>query len=262
MNFQTQILSNSSSESDSHNSEQSYYATILMQLLIPMIPLVKSFNKYVQEDNQKQNPRNPNTKQLHNHNCTNYENINTTGNNTTNYGNLHLQNNWYPTNYSPSIIVSQDYILNNAKTYGQIIEQENEHYVTIKLYRRKIALTLAEIEISKQIIHPIDTQKQSMYRCPLKSCQHKPLNNLYIRTHIQEHCNHYHFNDKKNYKFLYQINEEWKTSYYPPRPTILPTPTNQYNQHAIPNNHKITVTTNKKGNLLQSVTTKSQITQN
>ena len=132
-----------------------------------------------------------------------------------------------PTNYSPNIIVSQQYILSNAKAYGEIIEHKNEHYITIKLYRHKVALTLEEIEISKKIIHPIDTQKQSMYRCPLKSCQHKPLNNLYIRTHIQEHCKHYHFNDKNNYKFLYKTNEEWKESYYPPRPTILPPPTNK-----------------------------------
>ena len=227
MNLQTQILSDSSSESNSHNSEQFYYTTILMQLLTTMTPFIKSFNKYVQEDNQKPNPHNADTKQLHNQNCTNYDNINTTCNNTTNYTNLHLQNNSYPTNYSPSIVVSQNYILNNAQAYGQIIEQENEDYVTIKLYRHKVALTLEEIEISKKIIHPIDTQKQSMYRCPLKSCQHKPLNNLYIRKHIQEHCNRYHFNNKENYKFLYQINEEWKTSYYPPRPTIIPPVTNK-----------------------------------
>ena len=132
-----------------------------------------------------------------------------------------------PTNYSPNIIVSQEYILSNAQAYGEIIEHKNEHYITIKLYRHKVALTLEEIEISKKIIHPIDTQKQSMYRCPLKSCQHKPLNNLYIRTHIQEHCNHYHFNDTKKYKFLYKTNEKWKTYYYPPRPTILPTSTNK-----------------------------------
>ena len=227
MNFQTQILSDSSSESDSHNSEQSDYTTLLMQLSIPMLLVVKSFTKYDQEHNQKPQPRNANIKQHHNHNCTNYDNINTTCNNTTNYANLHLQNNSYPTTYSPSIIVSQDYILNNAQAYGQIIEQKNEHYVTIKLYRHKVPLTLEEIEISKKIIHPIDTQKQSMYRCPLKSCQHKPLNNLYIRTHVQEQCKHYHFNDKKNYKFLYKTNEEWKESYYPPRPTILPPPTNK-----------------------------------
>ena len=248
MNFLLKTLSESSSESDSDNSEQSSntqadadekYKTILTQILKPMITLLDSYNKFLQGNNQEQNTHTANTKQLRNHNCSNYENINTPCNNTTNYTNLHSQNNWYPTNYSANIVVSQDYILNNAHLYGEVIENENEYYITIKLYRRKVALTLEEIEISQNILHPIDIQKQSMYRCPLSSCQHKPLNNIYIRTHIQQHCHHYHFNDKKNYCFLYQINEEWKSCYYPPHPMI-PWPTNQYNQDPIDNdnNHK------------------------
>ena len=288
MNLLHETSSQSSSESNCDNSEQSSntqedadekYRTILTQICKSMDTMFDSYNNWQQEQNQqKQNTNTASTEQLHNRHCTNYENVNTPCYNSTNNANLHSRNNLYQTNYFPqqepspepntpsNVLVSRDYIMNNAKLYGLVIEKENENYVEVILYRCQVALTSEEIEMAKQILHPIDIQKQSMYRCPLKSCQHKPLNNLYIRNHIKAHCDHYHSNDNKNYHFLYQINENWKSCYYPPLP-ILPTPIKQHNQTSTDNNDKNNNPISPKEpsatneNLLQSVTPQSQITQ-
>ena len=297
MNFLHETSSKSSSESNSDNSEQSSstqedpdekYKTILGQICKPMITMFDSYNNWLQEQNQQeQNTNSTNTQEQEDRNCTNYQSVNTPYYNSTNNANLHLRNNGYKTNYSPqqepspepntpsNVLVSQDYIINNAKLYGKVIEKANENCVQVILYRCQVALTSQEIEMSEQILHPIDIQKQSMYRCPLKSCQHKPLNNLYIRKHIKEHCDHYHYNNNKNYHFLYQTSEKWKSYYYPPLPTLSTPINHQYNQTPIDNNGNQTpIDNNDKNhnpissreqsttneNLLQSVTPQSQIT--
>ena len=55
-----------------------------------------------------------------------------------------------------------------------------------------------------------------MLRCPLRSCQHKVLNNVYIKESLSQHCANYHNNDLKHYIFYYKINHKWETFFYPP----------------------------------------------
>ena len=62
----------------------------------------------------------------------------------------------------------------------------------------------------------MSTPKKKMLRCPLSSCQHKILNNVFIKESLFQHCANYHNNDLKHYIFYYKTNHKWETFIYPP----------------------------------------------
>ena len=116
-----------------------------------------------------------------------------------------------------NFIVSEQYIMNNAKEYGEVKEDEDNNSTTIYLYRHNIALTQSEINIQNETLYPIDLRQKKMFRCPLQSCEHMPLNNNLIKYHLNYHCRNYHNNDNKQYLFYFQNQFGWKQVQYPPQ---------------------------------------------
>ena len=122
-----------------------------------------------------------------------------------------------------NIIVSEDYIMNNTELYGEVQEDENHNSILVFLYPHDVALTQKEIDIDAENPYPIDLDLNKMFRCPLQSCKHKPLNNYFIESHLLQHCQIYHNNENKQYIFRFQTEFNWKELEYPP---ILSTNTN------------------------------------
>ena len=116
-----------------------------------------------------------------------------------------------------NFIVSEQYIMDNAKEYGEVKEDEDNNSTHIYLYRHNIALTQNEINIQNETLYPIDLTQKKMFRCPLESCEHKPLNNHLIKYHLNYHCRNYHNNDNKQYLFYFQNKFGWKQVEYPPQ---------------------------------------------
>ena len=118
-------------------------------------------------------------------------------------------------NYTNSI-VSRDYIMNNTEKYGKVQEDTENNSTHIYLFRHDIAVTQHEIDVQNESLYPIDLELKKMFRCPLQSCKHQPLNNYYIQSHLKNHCEIYHNKDNKQYIFYFQHNYEWRQVEYPP----------------------------------------------
>ena len=170
----------------------------------------------------------PNTEESANHtNTYNFFTLDNTTtysyhNNPTNNSNSHFRNNHYLTNTSPKpyeIVVSEQEIKNKNHLYGNVLEKQenNKIFIKIKLFpQQQINLTKQEITLGKFIQHPIKKKREYMFRCPLKKCNHKPLNFYYIKTHLNQHFQHYHSSDDNiQYIVKFQKNQEWETLHYP-----------------------------------------------
>ena len=116
----------------------------------------------------------------------------------------------------PQIEVPKNKIMNNTQLYGKVNEDTNKNVTKVELYRHQIALTQDEINNLHKETYPIDLNLNKMFRCPLQSCQHQPLNSFYIEKHINSHCQIYHNNDNQQYVFRYQTKFGWKEVHYPP----------------------------------------------
>ena len=114
--------------------------------------------------------------------------------------------------------VSEDYIMTNTQLYGKIkIKKVKNNKITkIKLHQHEVALTQEEINNQYKEQFPINLDENQMFRCPLKSCNHKPLNTYFIEPHLLQHCQIYHNDDKKQYIFRYQTQYGKKKIHYPP----------------------------------------------
>ena len=77
------------------------------------------------------------------------------------------------------------------------------------LYPRNIPLTQNEINIQNKTLYPVHLTQKKMFRCPLQSCEHKPLNNYLIKYRLNYHCPNYHNNDNKQYLFLLLPKQVW-----------------------------------------------------
>ena len=114
------------------------------------------------------------------------------------------------------ITVPKNYITNNTKLYGEINEDKNNEITNVRLYRHKVALTQEEINNQYKEQFPINLDQNKMFRCPLESCEHKPLNTYSIEANLLQHCEIYHYKDNKQYIFSYQTQYGWKQVNYPP----------------------------------------------
>ena len=91
----------------------------------------------------------------------------------------------------------------NQNTFFQqflkrILKFYQESQSQVELYRHRIALTQDEINnLHKKETYCIDLNLNKTFRCPLQSCQHKPLNSFYTEKHINSLCQIYHNNDNK-----------------------------------------------------------------
>ena len=106
--------------------------------------------------------------------------------------------------------------MNNIQLYGQVNEDKNNKVTNVELHRRKITLTQEEINNQNKEQYPINLDQNKMSRCPLESCERKPLNNYSIESHLLQHCQIYHNNDNIQYIFRYQTPYGWKELKYPP----------------------------------------------
>ena len=114
-------------------------------------------------------------------------------------------------------------IFANPENFGSFAEdREDPNCSHVYLYRHKLALTPSETTYVQKCTegnHPrpykihdfVDTRKSKMFRRPLPSCRHKPLNAFFIEHSLSEHCAYYHRNDLKRYIFHYKKNYEWQT---------------------------------------------------
>ena len=126
-------------------------------------------------------------------------------------------NNWYETNYPPiQNCVSQQYILQNVHLYAKIDIKKNTNFILITLYQHEIALTFEEIEEIK-ITKTLCVHDKTMFRCPLQSCQQKPLSKISLKKHLEFHCHRYHYNDNKKYLFQFHQNGAQQYFHYPPK---------------------------------------------
>ena len=113
--------------------------------------------------------------------------------------------------------VSENYITDNTQLYGQITKDKNTKITKVKLHQHEVALTQEEINNQYKEQFPIDLRENKMFRCPLKSCNHKPLNTYFIEQHLLQHCQIYHNNDNKQYIFRCQTQYgKKKKVHYPP----------------------------------------------
>ena len=130
-----------------------------------------------------------------------------------------------------SFIISQEQVLQNSATYGQIANYQDHNSIHIYLYRHPTMLTTEEYKhAQKHFFHyetgqkpcqnfdVVDITKKTMFRCPFPECNHTPLNNLMVHQALTNHCQIYH-NDGKNYIFHYKEHLIWKTTSFPPEPT-------------------------------------------
>ena len=137
------------------------------------------------------------------------DNLNTCASNWT--------NNWYQTNFPPiQNCVSQQYILQNVHLYAKIDIKKNTNFIVITLHEHEIALTLEEIEETK-ITKTLCVHEKTMFRCPLQSCQLKPLSKISLKKHLEFHCHRYHYNDNKKYLFQFHLNGTLQYFHYPPK---------------------------------------------
>ena len=114
------------------------------------------------------------------------------------------------------ITVPKNHIMNNTDLYGKITEDKNNEITNVTLYRHKVALTQEEINNQYKEKNPIKLDQNKMFRCPLESCEHKPLNTYSIETNLLQHCEIYHNRDNKQYLFYYQTQHGWTHVSYPP----------------------------------------------
>ena len=128
-----------------------------------------------------------------------------------------------------SISFPEKLIFAHPEKFGIVEEDKNNsNYTHVYLYRHEIALTPNELtQMEKNYINYnkpkvyklhnyVNAKKKKMLRCPLRSCQHKILNNVFIKESLSQHCANYHNNDLKHYIFYYKINHKWETFFYPP----------------------------------------------
>ena len=222
------------------------FQTIVTQITKSIKNLSNTLNNTSKEKEQKQNTYdNQAKKETHSHQIntvkfdTTEKKINTPLHENIYKCNSNSQNYWYETNFPPlqripteinpkQICVSQEYIRNNAHLYGNVDIKKNTNYIKITLYQHDVALTFQEIGHIKYT-----EQEKTMYRCPLQSCQHKPLNKNYLQKHLEQHCRQYHHNDNIKYLFRFFLNGTYQSLYYPPKST------NSGTQHLLENGDEI-----------------------
>ena len=233
------------------------FETIVTQITKSISNLSNTLSNISKEKEQKQNTNDNQAKQETHSDQINNVNFDTTKKkiNTSLHNNIYKynpnsQNYWYETNFPPlqqvhteknqkQICVSQEYIINNAHLYGNIDIKKNTDYILITLYPHDVALTLQEINQIKYT-----EPEKTMYRCPLPSCQHKPLNQYYLQKHLEQHCQQYHHNDNIKYHFQFLLNGTYQNLYYPPKSTkqntiTFQSPTNFEKQHLLEKKDKI-----------------------
>ena len=154
-----------------------------------------------------------------------YNSFQSTNNYTKQHEIQHLEQELFQ---KKQICFSEKQIFANRKSFGIILEYPNiDNYTHVYLFRHPLALTSEEItRIHKYIkynnheLHKfhnfIDTRKAKMLRCPLPSCDHKPLNDNSIKQNLFQHCKYYHQNDLKRYIFYYKKNQTWQTFFFSP----------------------------------------------
>ena len=134
-------------------------------------------------------------------------------------------------NSQDSFYISKEQVRQNSATYGLILNSPDPNYTHVRLYRLPTMLTSKEFKRASDnyLYHKgghkpcqnylfVDVTKKTMFRCPLPSCKHKPLNNLMIQQALKKHCKDYH-DDGNNYIFHYKTDETWKEIHYPPQST-------------------------------------------
>ena len=158
--------------------------------------------------------------------------------------------------YQKNIYFSEIDIFGKLNTFGMIHQDlKKNNYTHVYLFRHHLPLTSEQItEIQKyakcnnykydNIQDFKDTQQTKLFRCPLPSCHHQPLNNIFIRQNLFQHCKQYHQNDLKPYIFYYKKNHIWQTFSFMP----LPRQTNTQNYNA-----DIHQNENEKNNNLQTI---------
>ena len=129
--------------------------------------------------------------------------------------NTNCHHNSSPTNNFQKT-VSENYIMTNTQLYGKIKKDENNKITKVKLHQHEVALTQEEINNRHKEKFPINLRENKMFRCPLKSCNHKPLNTYFIVPHLLQHCQVYHNNVNKQYIFRCQTQNGKKKIQYPP----------------------------------------------
>ena len=132
--------------------------------------------------------------------------------------------------YQKNIYFSEKDIFGNLHAFGMIHQdQKKSNYTHVYLFRHHLPLTSEQItEIQKNTNcnnYKYDnlqdfkhTQKTKLFRCPLPSCRHQPLNNISIQQNLFQHCKKYHRNDLNHYIFYYKKNHIWHTFSFSPLP--------------------------------------------
>ena len=158
--------------------------------------------------------------------------------------------------YQKNIYFYEIDIFGKLNTFGMIHQDlKKSNYTHVYLFRHHLPLTSEQItEIQKyakcnnykydNIQDFKHTQKTKLFRCPLPSCHHQPLNNISIQQNLFQHCKQYHQNDLKPYIFYYKKNHIWQTFSFSP----LPPQTNTENYNA-----DIHQNENEKNNNLQTI---------
>ena len=129
--------------------------------------------------------------------------------------NTNCHHNSSPTNNFQKT-VSENYIMTHTQLYGKIEKDKKNKITKVTLHQHEVALTQEEINNRNKEQFPIDLHENKMLRCPLKSCNHKPLNTYFIVQHLLQHCQVYHNNDNKQYIFRCQTQYGKKKIHYPP----------------------------------------------
>ena len=113
---------------------------------------------------------------------------------------------------------SEHEIMNNSHLYGKVHKKQYDGKILIKitLYPQlQINLTDYEILHQTDIQHPIKKGQKYMFRCPLQSCKHKPLNYNDILTDLNKHFQMFHSHNKdKKYIVRFQKNEKWTKLFF------------------------------------------------
>ena len=222
-----QDVTTNTNQSNKPKNSENYYTNKHKEDLEKLTKIANSISKrlnrihtfFSQTPNTEENANHTNT-----YNFFTLDNTTTYSyhNNPTNNSNSHFRNKHYLTNTSPKpyeIVVSEQEIKNKIHLYGNVRKKQenNKIFIQIELFpQQEINLTEHEITLGKSLQHPIEKEHKYMFRCPLTKCNHKPLNFYYIKTHLDQHFQHYHSSDDNiQFTVKFQQNQEWKTLRYP-----------------------------------------------
>ena len=128
--------------------------------------------------------------------------------------NLHNENKSYQRNNSTNQnsfrkktphtnVDSKHEILNYSHLYGKVHKKQYDGKILIKItLYPQLQRNLTDYEIKNG--------KKYMFRCPLQSCKHEPLNYDDILTDLNKHFQMFHSHDKdRKYIVRFRKNEKW-----------------------------------------------------